>query len=90
MSHLSEELCISPSSATSLVDNLTRSGQIERINHPEDRRVVHTQLTPKGTETLANGIKSVKSHLALIFAQLNETEQTQLIHILEKLTRLYE
>lgn len=38
---------VTPAAATTIIDRLTRAGYARRRPHPEDRRRVHVELTPK-------------------------------------------
>lgn len=48
MSELSEELQLRPSTMTGLIDALVRRGKVERVEDPDDRRVVRVRLTAEG------------------------------------------
>jgi DNA-binding MarR family transcriptional regulator len=52
VSAVSRELGISVSAATQIADRLQRAGMVERIRHPEDRRVRGLSLTPHGREAM--------------------------------------
>ncbi|MCC6446151.1 MAG: MarR family transcriptional regulator [Armatimonadetes bacterium] len=52
ISHLGEELNLSPSAITQMADRLEKSGMVERVPEQEDRRVKHLRLTPCGTEMM--------------------------------------
>ncbi len=45
---MGERLQVHPTSVTSIVDRLERSGFVERQPHPEDRRAVLAQITEAG------------------------------------------
>lgn len=53
MSRLAEELGVSLSNATGLVDRLAERGFLERVRVPEDRRVVVVRLTDEGSQLLS-------------------------------------
>lgn len=50
MSDLAARLCVSHSSATALVDRLTRKGLVERVHGSGDRRQVLCRLTDSGKD----------------------------------------
>ena len=52
MSRIAELLDVSVSNATGLIDRIEERGLVERARVPDDRRVVHVQLTDKGRQTL--------------------------------------
>ena len=53
VSQLSQALSIHISTASNLLDKLTRSGLIERMRSEEDRRVVRLRLTDPGRAAIA-------------------------------------
>ena len=53
MSDLAARLDSTPSGVTGLVERLESAGNVTRLRDDADRRVVHAQLTPRGTATLA-------------------------------------
>ena len=52
MAELSEQLSISPSGVTRLVDRLVRRGWVERAQPPGNRRTVYAVLTDEGLRML--------------------------------------
>src|SRR5262249_40358004 len=85
MRDLARYLAITPPSATSLVQNLVKTGQLERVHEKNDRRVVRLALTQKGKQTLEEGRKKIERRMRHVFSLLNTEEKTHLIHILQKL-----
>jgi DNA-binding MarR family transcriptional regulator len=49
------------SNITQLVDRLEADGLVKRVDHPNDRRVVHAALTPLGRERQARGAERVEA-----------------------------
>lgn len=45
---------INDSSALRLVDRLERDGMVKRVRGVEDRRIIHLEMTAKGTEIIIN------------------------------------
>jgi DNA-binding MarR family transcriptional regulator len=52
MADLSEQLSLSPSGVTRLVDRLVRRGWVARVQPPDNRRTVCAVLTDEGMRTL--------------------------------------
>tara|TARA_R110002050_G_scaffold24083_3_gene64378 strand:+ start:169209 stop:169646 length:438 start_codon:yes stop_codon:yes gene_type:complete len=68
--------------ATRLMDKLCDKYLINRLPCPEDRRVVHIEITKKGLELLADISKNFKDDL---LENLNEAEAMQLSNLLDKI-----
>ena len=85
LSRLSEKIRAQNSTVTGIVDRMEREGLVVRTRSATDRRVVHIQLTEKGT-TLAG---EVKVEPIAIFrealASLSRDEARDLLRILTKL-----
>jgi DNA-binding MarR family transcriptional regulator len=54
MSRVAELLGVSDSNATGLVDRMEEHGFVERVRHPEDRRVVLVRVSDRGRQILAD------------------------------------
>ena len=68
--------------ATRLMDKLCLKNLIERISCPEDRRVVHIQITKDGSRLLNKIFKHFKNDL---LENLTEKEAIQLSDLLDKI-----
>ncbi len=68
--------------ATRLMDKLCDKNLIERIPCPNDRRVVHIQITDKGLNLLIDISKDFKEDL---LKNLTEVEAEQLSNLLDKI-----
>lgn len=67
--------------ATRLMDKLCSKEFIERVPCPDDRRVVHIEITRKG----ANLLKTIKKEMKLdLLNNLTEKEANQLSDLLDK------
>lgn len=53
VSQLGQALSLHVSTASNLLDKLSRAGLVERLRGEEDRRVVHLRLTDKGRDIVA-------------------------------------
>ncbi len=70
---------------THVIDNLEKSGLVERITDPEDRRANRVQLTTKGHTKIVSVFKDHVQEVVGIFDILNVEEQTQLRSLCKKL-----
>lgn len=89
MKELADFFCITPPSATSLVEGLVREGRLQRVADKNDRRLIRLTVTEKGRKDLNKGWRKIKKRISKIFANLNEKEKEELIKILKKLEKVY-
>lgn len=89
MKDIADYLCITPPSATSLINNLVKMKQLERIYDKDDRRLIRLAIAAKGRKTLEVGFKKITKRMQRVLSKLNEKERSDLIKILEKLSRVY-
>ncbi|MCF6349008.1 MAG: MarR family transcriptional regulator [Flavobacteriaceae bacterium] len=68
--------------ATRMMDKLCAKKLIERISCPDDRRVVHIEITNNGVKLLEKIAKNFKEDL---LENLTEKEATQLSDLLDKI-----
>lgn len=87
MKELADFLGISPPSATSLVDTITKSELLERKADMNDRRVVRVRITKKGERYLEAHKQKVAEILRQSIGKLTAKEQDQLSAILEKISK---
>jgi len=90
MKEIADYFCITPPSATSLINPLVKSGMLERIYDKNDRRAIRLSITLKGRKELKKGFDKINNNMKKILNQLNINEQRNLIKILEKLSKIYE
>lgn len=85
VSAVAEDLCVSLSAITSLVDRLHRGGFVNRVRDEEDRRLVWLELTAEGEEVLKSCEAERKKVLEKFMGQLPEEDLAHLVRIYEKL-----
>ena len=85
MKSIADYLHIKPSSATPVIDNLVKMGNIKRIQKKGDRRVIYVELTAKGKKSLQNKYKKIHETIKEIFGGLNKKDKQLLIKIFEKI-----
>lgn len=85
MSDLKEELGVTATNITALVDSLEDDGLVLRKPHPSDRRATVIELAGKAKSDVALGCTAYKDRVGELFSVLNESERKELTRILEKL-----
>ena len=90
MKKVADFLCITPPSATSLINKLVKAGMLERFFDKNDRRVVCLAITAKGEKMLRQEFSKVARHIKKILIKLNNQERKNLVKILEKLQKIYQ
>jgi len=83
---LAEEVLLTASGITRLLDGLERSGFVERGTCDTDRRVVYAVLTEAGRTKLEEAAESHFAQIDTLFAQLEGDELDDLKALLEKLS----
>ncbi|HKK44836.1 MAG TPA: MarR family transcriptional regulator, partial [Balneolaceae bacterium] len=82
---LAEKLLKSGGNITLVIDNLEKSGWVERQRNPEDRRSILIHLTPEGEKLIKDYFPRHLDHIMEEFSLLNEDELEQLSCICKKL-----
>ncbi len=85
MSELSSQLDVPLSTATRIVDGLVQGGMAERVNDPNDRRVVRVGMSKNGRELYETGMAYSKQRIAKLLKDFTTEEQTQLLSLMNKL-----
>ncbi len=84
MGEMSSELDIPLSSATRTVDWLVGTNIVERVNDPDDRRIVRVQLTETGHQLYRTEMEYRKTQVKRLLAHFSAEEQETLLHLLRK------
>ena len=85
MKAIADYMHIKPSSATPLIDNLVKKGDIKRVPKKGDRRVVYIELNQKGLQCLQKKYKNIHKTIGKIFGKLDNKDKKTLIKIFEKI-----
>lgn len=85
MKEISNFLGTTPSSATSLVNTLAKTGLLTRVPGKKDRRVVRVKLTTKGEKHLQDSYHKVSNRMKKLLVPLTKKELETFTHILTKL-----
>ena len=84
-SALADNLGITRGTVTGLLDGLERDGLVERVAHPEDRRMLMIRLTDKGFDLLERMLPAHFRRIDGIMGSLTMDEKEQMISLLEKM-----
>ncbi|AFN74689.1 MarR family transcriptional regulator [Melioribacter roseus P3M-2] len=86
LKRISDEMMVTGANITCVVDNLEKEGFVRRVHSKEDRRVILGELTPEGRKKVEGILPEYMEKLASLTSGLTESEQKQLIALLDKLT----
>jgi MarR family 2-MHQ and catechol resistance regulon transcriptional repressor len=84
---VSRKILKSVSNITALIDSLEQQGLARRDRNPQDRRVVHVELTPRGRQRVAALLPRHVAALVEQFSVLSAAEQETLARLCRKLGR---
>jgi DNA-binding MarR family transcriptional regulator len=87
---LAEALEISKPSVSALVDRLIRDGYVQRVPHPEDRRSVAIEPTPKTDDEVRSTLGVMHRRMLAAAESLSEEELAVVARFLTELTRSVE
>ena len=82
---LADVLGMFPSRLVAVLDDMERAGLVERLQHPNDRRVSLLNLTATGRKTLRAVGGVAKQHEAELCAGLNSGEREMLEKLLARI-----
>jgi len=85
MGDLSSDLNVPMSTATRIVDGLVLRGMVERVNDPNDRRVVRVGMSKNGRKLYETGREYSKLRITKLLEDFSAEEQTQLLRLMNKL-----
>ena len=84
MGKIGERLQVHPTSVTSLIDRLERSGFVDRVPHPTDRRTTLAELTVAGRNAAGQATKLLNEDRFGLSA-LDPESQEELIVLLDRI-----
>lgn len=85
MGELAENLSITTSAVTGLIDRMLKAGLVERIRGDKDRRIVKVETTKKGRNIIKKIITQRHRMLIESFSQISKEDREKYIEILEKI-----
>lgn len=83
MSALRDELGVTATNITALVDALEKDRMVKRTPHASDRRITLIEITPKAETLMTENCSKFRESVSELFDGLSETEQRQFLHLLE-------
>jgi DNA-binding MarR family transcriptional regulator len=86
MNSFSDVFHCDASNVTGIVDGLERKHLVSRFEHPDDRRIKMVQLEDKGAQVRAHFIRQLTGDKSYILTKLSESELSQFIKLLTKIT----
>ena len=84
VTEISSLLQITPAGVTHLINPLEQAGYIERLQDPNDRRIVLIGLTDKGTQVAESLILEVQENLIGLIHHLGEEDSKTLIRLMSQ------
>lgn len=90
MSEIGEQMCVTRTNITKLVDGLERLGLVRRASLAADRRVVLAELTEDGQRLLGRVTPDYLCHIGQLWDALTPPECEDLTRLLIKLRRSVE
>ncbi len=89
MKDIANYLCITPPSATSLINALVKKGLVRRVRDKKDRRMIRLEVTDKGEKHLKKEFERITRKIKKIYTRLSDKEIKELIKILKKFSKEY-
>lgn len=87
---LAQEICISPSTLTGILDRLVDRGLLQRFPDPEDRRGILLKGTPLLKNFIEKAMASIEEELNEIFGDMPEIVYRRILEDLELLLKYLE
>ena len=90
VSDLSEQLQLSNSTVSGIIDRLEKQGLVERTRSDEDRRIVYVSITKKTEEEVMEPYKYAEKKLEEILGNASEKELDEILRGLSILEKVLE
>ena len=87
MGKIGERLQVHPTSVTSLIDRLERSGYVDRVPHPSDRRTTLAEITPAG-RAVAERSTELLNRDKFGMSALSAESHEELVELLDRIREL--
>ena len=75
---LAEELGVTSSNMTGIVDRLVKQGFVTRQENPEDRRMLQIRITPSGEAMLTDLREKTRKSMSLVLTRMSPEELSAL------------
>jgi len=86
MGELARRVAVTEKTITGVVDRLERAGLVQRERDPEDRRVIHVRLAPRGARLHRRMDQGIEEKLAGLLGLLDAEDRRHLVRMVEHLT----
>ncbi|MBU1997908.1 MAG: MarR family transcriptional regulator [Candidatus Omnitrophica bacterium] len=87
MSCLAKFIGVTTAAATGLVDRIVKSGYVERVYEPQDRRVIKIKLSAKGESLIKKIVQDRRQTTMDIFGKISQQDRDDYLRVLG---RVYE
>jgi len=87
---LAEELGVTPSNVTGIIDRLVKQGLVSRQENPEDRRMLELRVTDKGEAILTSLREETIGSMSEVLARMSTRELSSLAQGLSSLAKAAE
>jgi len=85
---LAEEVSLSQSTVSTILDRLESRDFVQRYRSPQDRRIVHVQLTPLGQEALERAPALLHVRFIEALERLSAREQKTILESLDRVAEM--
>jgi DNA-binding MarR family transcriptional regulator len=85
LSEIGRYLVVTRPNITGLIDGLVSDGLVERIDHPDDRRLIIARLTEHGKEFMRWFVPQHIANVSELMGALSQEELHQLANMIERL-----
>ena len=85
MSDIGDELEVSASIVTRLVDALVDEGYVRRVDHPDDKRKTWAEMTHEGRALFEEQLPLMREQIQRLWQGMEDDEKRLLIHLFAKL-----
>ena len=85
LSEIGRYLVVTRPNITGLIDGLVSDGLVERVSHPDDRRLIIAQLTDHGKEFMRWFVPQHMANVSELMGALDRSELEQLGTMIERL-----
>lgn len=82
---LAEELKLSSSAVSLMVESLVQKDELERLHSSEDRRMVLIRLSPRGRVALTGVREKLRRAMKEFLSGMSDAEQERTVEMLERL-----
>jgi DNA-binding MarR family transcriptional regulator len=87
-SRISEAASLSPATVTTILDKLEARGLVVRYRNLQDRRVVHSRLTPAGAKLLEAAPPFLHEQFVSRFAKLDDSRKAAIVTAIEDVAEM--